>query len=77
MYNHIHIINLSITGWIIIIYIIANSIAEKSIEKDIHHSRITMNEDMHNNQFQNIEINLNIVVINTTNLHHPLIQIHQ
>ena len=57
--------------------IIANSIVEKSIKKETHHSTITTNEDMHKNLSQLIEIYLNRVVINTTNFYHPLIQIHQ
>ena len=58
-------------------YIIANSIVEKSIKKETHHLTITTNEDMHKNLSQIIEIYLNIDVINTTHLYHPLIQIHQ
>ena len=45
--------------------------------KETHRSTITMNEVMHKNQSQIIEIYLHIVVIITTTFHHPLIQIHQ
>ena len=58
-------------------YIIGISIVIKEYQKETHRSTITMNEDMHKNQFQIIEIYLHIVVINTTTFHHPLIQIHQ
>jgi len=45
--------------------------------KETHRSTITMNEVMHKNQSQIIEIYLHIVVIITTTFHYQLIQIHQ
>ena len=58
-------------------YIIGISIVIKEYQIETHRSTITMNEEMHKNQSQIIEIYLHIVVINTTTFHHPLIQIHQ
>ena len=58
-------------------YIIVISIVIKEYKKETHRSTITMNEVMHKNQSQIIEIYLHIVVIITTTFHHPLIQIHQ
>jgi len=57
-------------------YIIGISIVIKEYQIETHRSTITMNEEMHKNQSQIIEIYLRIVVINTTKFHHPLIQIH-
>jgi hypothetical protein len=58
-------------------YIIGISIVIKEYQIETHRSTITMNEEMHKNQSQIIEIYLHIVVINTTKFHHPLIQIHR
>ena len=58
-------------------YIIDSSKVLKEHQKEIHHSAIITNEDMHKNLSQIIEIYHNLVVINTTNFYHSLIQIHQ
>ena len=58
-------------------YIIGSSKVLKEHQKEPHHSAIITNEDMHKNLSQIIEIYHNLVVINTTNFYHSLIQIHQ
>ena len=58
-------------------YIIGISIVIKEYQIETHRSTITMNEVMHKNQSQIIEIYLHIVVIITTTFHYQLIQIHQ
>ena len=51
--------------------------SKNGIVKETQHSRIIINEDMHKNLSQIIEIYHNLAVINTTNFNASPNQIHQ